>query len=270
MNNTRTIREILQLSPEERKNIYQVNKTLDKNIDIVKIDNDVFTDFKAFSFIKEKTYLKSPTRASDGSIPDLDTYGWFLTPHLKIDFSLMSIDSYRRIMQMIRSKNEFVVTCYDIVEDKDVTHKMYFATEQMPKLWSIARALNGESWVELLGVQDYTVELIGTNTEVEEVTIKYYVNAPSDVTWNNDTLVEQTTPSNITAKVGASVATGIDSNGNPTYTKISELTFGNKYKFKYWSHNSQDGVGFKYAENNEYLFTDTTYMYAIWEASANK
>jgi hypothetical protein len=50
---------------------------------------------------------------------------------------------------------------------------MYFSTEEMPKLWTIARAINGEEWVELLGVQEYSVEMIGTNTSVDTVNILY-------------------------------------------------------------------------------------------------
>ena len=42
--------------------------------------------------------------------------------------------------------------------------KFNFSTEEMPKLWTIVDALNGdENAIMLLGVQDYTVEMIGTN-----------------------------------------------------------------------------------------------------------
>jgi hypothetical protein len=48
------------------------------------------------------------------------------------------------------------------------TNEMYFTTEEMPKLWTIVSALNGENCVELLGVQDYTVEMVGTNRVIGE------------------------------------------------------------------------------------------------------
>jgi hypothetical protein len=175
MKNEITLRDIMMMSPEARKNLYRVSGVegdKPKHIDKVTIDNNTFTDYSAFSYIMEKSYVKSPVRSNSGAIENLDSYAWFLTPHLKIDFGAMSIDSYRTIMKLIRAKNEFVVTCYDVVNDVDVTHNMYFATEEMPKLWAIAKALNGEEWVELLGVQDYTVELIGTNTDFETVEIK--------------------------------------------------------------------------------------------------
>lgn len=165
----KTIQEILAMSPTERKTEYMA-----ENISNVIIDGNVFTDYGTFSFIREKSYVTSPERSSGGVIDNLNAQATFTTPHLTINFSMMSIDSYRRLMSLIYSKNEFLVTCYDVVQNKQVTQKMYFATEQMPKLWTIARALNGEEWVELIGVQDYTVELIGTNADLEYADILFY------------------------------------------------------------------------------------------------
>lgn len=164
-----TIAEILRLSVEDRKSAYKAD-----GIGKIKIDGNEFTDYKAFSFLWEKSYVKSPERSGDGSIGNLNSYATFVTPHLKIDFSMMSIDSYRTLMQLLYSKNEFIVECYDIVNNKPTTNKMYFSTEEMPKLWTIARAINGEEWTELLGVQDYTVEMVGTNVSLETVEIRYH------------------------------------------------------------------------------------------------
>ena len=164
-----TIAEILRLSVEDRKSAYKA-----EGIGTVEIDGNKFTDYKAFSFLWEKSYVKSPERSGDGSIANLNSYATFVTPHLKIDFSMMSIDSYRTLMTLLYSKNEFTVTCYDIVNNKPTTNKMYFSTEEMPKLWTIARALNGEEWTELLGVQDYTVEMIGTNVSIDILEIRYH------------------------------------------------------------------------------------------------
>ena len=174
-----TLKDILEMSPEERKAKYRVDSA-DKHIDKVTINGNVFTDYSAFSFLWEKSYVKSPVRSGDGTIGNLNSYATFLTPHLKIDFSLMSIDSYRKIMQLIYSGNEFLVTCYDVVNNKDTTNKMYFSTEEMPKLWTIVDALNGdENAIMLLGVQDYTIEMIGTNADVDSIKINYYLNAPN-------------------------------------------------------------------------------------------
>lgn len=154
-----TIEEMLRMSAEQRRIAYKAD-----GIDKVTIDGNDFSDYGAFSFIWEKSYVKSPERSGDGSIGNLDSYQTFITPHLKIDFSLMSIDSYRRLMSLIYLKNEFKVTCYDIVNNRMTTNSMYFSTEEMPKLWTIVEAISGnENAVELLGVQEYTVEMVGTN-----------------------------------------------------------------------------------------------------------
>ena len=174
-----TIGEILRYNLEERKgsrfNACGIGSDGNPiNIAVVKIDEYEFKSYSAFSFLYEKTYIKSPERSADGSITNLNSYATFVTPHLKIDFSLLSIDDYRVLMKMIYARNEFIVTCYDIVNNKMATHKMYFTTEEMPKLWTIARSLNGEDWVELLGVEDYSVEMVGTNASLEIANILYY------------------------------------------------------------------------------------------------
>lgn len=193
MANIKTLRDIIlnpntRLSPSQMRETYGVSGTyhddnnvvVARNIDKVTINGNVFTDYSAFSFLWEKSYVSSPTRSGNGSIGNLNSFATFLTPHLKIDFGLMSIDSYRKIMQLIYTSNEFLVTCYDVVNNKDTTNKMYFSTEEMPKLWTIVDALNGdENAVMLLGVQDYTVEMIGTNNDIDTVTVNYYLNSPT-------------------------------------------------------------------------------------------
>lgn len=266
-----TLRDILSMSLEKRHNLYDVTNVvssengiqISKNIQKVKIDNKTFTDYSAFSYIMEKSYLKSPVRSSRGSIDNLDSYAWFLTPHLKIDFSLMSIDSYRVLMKLIRTKNEFTVTCYDVVEDRDVTHHMYFATEQMPKLWNIARAINGEELVELIGVQDYTVEMIGTNTDVKTINVTYKLNKPSDATWNGETSASEEIVANHTLNVGITMSNGTQQQD------VTTITFNNTYKFKYWC-DFPSGQGFRYVDGNEYMFSNTTTLYAIWEKGASE
>lgn len=183
----------------ENKAKYRVD-VAGKSMHTVTINGNVFTDYSAFSFLWEKTYVKSPVRSGTGAIGNLNSYATFLTPHLKIDFSLMSIESYRTLMNLIYSANEFVVTCYDVVNDKQTTNKMYFTTEEMPKLWTIVDALNGnENAIMLLGVQDYTVEMVGTNADMGEVDVLYYD--------NEGKLIEEATKQVI---IGAEFVVGYD------------------------------------------------------------
>lgn len=251
-----SIKDILSLSTYERKNKYQAEK-----ISSVIIDGVTFEGYRAFSFIWEKSYIKSPIRSGSGAINNLDSYATFLTPHLKIDFSLMSIDDYRNLMELVYSSNEHTVTCYDVVANATTTNKMYFSTEEMPKLWAIARALNGEEWVELLGVEDYTVEMIGTNSDVEEIEITYKLNVPQGVSWNNEYPQEVIVklPKYLALPVGDSAILTI----NGTETRISNITFGDKHDFQCWSK-SADGTGVKYFDEKSYYFKDNITLYAIW------
>lgn len=151
----------------------------------VKIDGNRFRNYGAYSFIWEKAYPKSPERSGNGSLGNLNSYSTFLTAHLILDFSVMSIDDYRKIMLLHYGANEFTVECYDTIYNRKIKVKMYFGTEEMAKLYTIAqnRLLpNGqwEEWVDLVGVTEYKVELIGTNNDLDLVSVKYEYNAPLD------------------------------------------------------------------------------------------
>ena len=89
----RTIEQIMRMSPQERRSEYEA-----VNIGNVVIDGNVFENYGTYSFLWEKTYVKSPTRSNNGSISNLDSYTTFITGHFKINFSLMSIDYYRKLM----------------------------------------------------------------------------------------------------------------------------------------------------------------------------
>jgi uncharacterized repeat protein (TIGR02543 family) len=153
-------------------------------IDKVKIDGNTFTNYGQYSFIWEKTYVKSPERAMDGSMGAINALSTFLTPHLIMDFSLISIDDYRALMKLHYTRNEFTVECYDPIYNHTIKVKMYFATEQMAKLHTIARKrLNNnewEDWIELVGAYEYQVEMIGTNNDLDLVSVTYNYNAPTD------------------------------------------------------------------------------------------
>ena len=137
-----------------------------RTLDHIKIDGNEIQGYFEYSFINEKTYVTSPERSADGSIDNLNSYATFLTPRLVIKYNYMHISDYRTLMQLMNSKNEFIVECYDIVLDKRVKHKMYFAPTEMPNIH--------QRYLEVLGVKDYTIELIGTNSSFDTFNILYY------------------------------------------------------------------------------------------------
>lgn len=155
------------------------------DIATVKIDDNTFTNYGQYQFIWEKTFVKSPSRSAGGNLGNLNSHATFLTPHLIMNFAIMSIDDYRAIMKMHYERNEFTVKCYDPIYNRKIKVKMYFGTEEMAKLYTINKMRLGDSgewedWIELVGVQDYSVELIGTNNDLDLVSVKYEYNAPLD------------------------------------------------------------------------------------------
>lgn len=155
-----TMYDVLSKDLSQRREDYGTTE-----IQYIIIDQNKFGGYKTFSSYWEKTYVKQPERSASGVISNLDSYPSFVTFHLMINFAMMSIDDYRRLYELMLSKNEFIVTAYDATTGSTHTCKMYFAPDQMPKLYAVARRLQGEKFVEVLGVQDYTIELIGTNND---------------------------------------------------------------------------------------------------------
>lgn len=247
---------------------YYKERTLDR----ITIDGQTIQGYFEYSFINEKTYVKSPERSADGSIPDLDTYAWFLTPRIVIKYKYMHISDYRNLMRLLQSKNEFVVECYDIVLDKRVTHNMYFAPPEMPAIH--------QRYLEVLGVKDYTVELIGTNTDVEKYSVRFNLNIPSDAKndWatqvgegENTHYIVKEADANITLQLDAQYKNGQkNEKGEDILVPITDITFNNKYKFKYWCEDYTGASGFLYLNKNAYLFQDNTVLFAIWEKGATK
>ncbi len=129
------------------------------------VDGVVYSGYAKYTFMWERSYVKSPVRSGDGSIGNLETYSTFNTAHLIVDYSVMSIGDYRNMMKQYLEKNEFIVNCYDPIYNQMIEREMYFATPEKPEYYCLA---NSDGKVELLGVQNYTVELIGTNAESEE------------------------------------------------------------------------------------------------------
>lgn len=129
------------------------------------VDGVEYTGYAKYTFMWERSYLDEPKRGGKGSIENMnETYASFVTPHLIVEYSVMSIGDYRRYMKQLlpSGKNEFTVHCYDTIYEKMRDVKMYFATPQTPEYYCVA---NSEGKVELLGVRNYTIELIGTNSD---------------------------------------------------------------------------------------------------------
>lgn len=212
-----TMYDILKNPLSERRERYGTTA-----ISHIVIDGNKFGGYKTFSSFWEKTYVKQPERSSSGVIDNLNSYATFVTFHLKVDFAMMSIDDYRRLYDLMLDRNEFTVTAYNVRTNQPYTCKMYFAPDQMPKLYAVARKLQGQGdkYIEILGVQDYTIELIGTNASTEKVEIRYYD--------NNDNLISSAVKS---------VDKGVETIVNYNYTPTSGYRFDGK-----WQKNDIEGA----------------------------
>lgn len=185
-NRERNVLDIFRLNPNNETDLQEISDYyIPVGIHEIEIDGNKFTNYGQYQFIYRKTYGKSPSRSLSGSMGALNSLPTFLTPNLILDFSIMSIDDYRRIMRLHYEKNEFKVKCYDPIYNRPIQVKMYFATEEMAKLYTINRHRftddgDWEDFLMLVGVEGYKVEMIGTNNDVGAVTLFYDYNAPLD------------------------------------------------------------------------------------------
>lgn len=182
--------EILSLPPEERRQQYAVSGGVRKDANGIIIDigsiwikeskegdkpdavtfseNDRFTNYGTYSLVWQKTLKESPSRADNGGLPQLRTIPYYITGHFKINFDLISIDDYRRLMKLIyKGNNCYWVKTYDIVFDRMIIIEMYFQPEDLPTIYTISENLQqgGDNIIDLVGVKSHTVEMVGTGND---------------------------------------------------------------------------------------------------------
>lgn len=146
------LREAYRRSQIDRITIFDGTKELE------------ITGYAEYSYIEEKAYKTQPIRTQDGAIQDIEEYATFLTPRLIIKYNMMNIEDYRSLMKMLKNQNGFIVKCYDVEEDKIVRNEMYVATPSMPRIY--------QQYLIALGVQEYGIEMIGTNVPITPDEIK--------------------------------------------------------------------------------------------------
>ena len=88
--NRRNVIDILSLNhniPEDWEIIEKEYKAVD--IDKLKIDGNTYTNYGAYAFIWEISYVKPPERSANGAISNLNSYAVIITGHLIIDYSII-------------------------------------------------------------------------------------------------------------------------------------------------------------------------------------
>lgn len=153
----RTVEEQANRLPYELRNAY-LNSQLDRITIFDGTQELEITGYAEYSYLDEKSYKTQPVRTQDGAIQEIEEYATFLTPRLIIKYNMMGIDDYRSIMKMFKRRNGFIIKCYDVVDDNIVRNEMYVATPSMPRIY--------QQYLMALGIQEYTIELIGTNVPI--------------------------------------------------------------------------------------------------------
>lgn len=161
------------------KIINESSNYIAKGIDKYIVDGVTFSGYSEYMFTWKKTYAKPLERASNGNLGNLNTYATFKTPILRVTYPLMTINDFRAMMDQHLNKNEYSVTCYDNIYNKLTTNIMYYADPADPQYWYNTKE-DGE--VEVLGVKNYTVELIGVNHSDTDNPNTSTINAISDIT----------------------------------------------------------------------------------------
>lgn len=175
----RTAQEQENRLPQELRQAYRQSQidriTISANGKTVEL-----TGYAEYSYLEEKSYTTQPVRTNDGKINEIEEYETFLTPRLVIKYSMMNISDYRETMKLLKTSNGFIVRCYDPVENKIVVNEMYVAPTSMPKIY--------QQYLIALGIQDFSIELIGTNRttdfsikKVDGTVEEFY--APLESTW---------------------------------------------------------------------------------------
>ena len=128
----RTVEEQAERLPEQLREAYK-NSQIDRITIFDGTEELEITGYAEYSYLEEKSYKTQPVRTQDGAIQDIEEYSTFFTPRL-------------------------IIKCYDVVEDAIARNQMYVATPSMPIIY--------QQFLIALGVQEYNIELIGTNVPI--------------------------------------------------------------------------------------------------------
>ena len=191
--------------------------------------------------VNTKTYVEEPTRAQDGSMPNIKDHDTFIVPRCKVNFKYFTIEDYQRLLNVVNSSNEFPVKYWDKQFGEFRTYMMYCEPEEMGKLYNVGTSV--------FGLLDYTISFIGTLNNLEEYTVTYYVNR-----YSGDTATLSTVT---TKKWGESFKTLTESD------IVAEYSAPAGKQFSTWN-TLADGTGSTYLPNtNATIFGDMK-LYAQW------
>ena len=158
-------------------------------------------------------------------------------------------------MKIIQSKNVFNVTFYDIVKDKRITREMYFAPPPMPIIY--------QQYLMALGIQEYPIELIGTNNDAISNVI-YDLAIPEE----SREFFDAQTIYSFDYSSGQSIVLGSElQDSSNTYIfpiQFYDTNIGRAYYFEGWQTSAGDIYYYGDENPTVYLSSGTTIITARW------
>ena len=171
-----------------------------ENLGKIFIGGEEFTGigYQGLMTVNTKTYVEEPTRANDGSIPNINDHDTFIVPRCKVNFKFFNIRDYQRLCRVLNSANQFPVSYFDKQFGEFRTYMMYAEPEEMAKIYNVSTSV--------IGVLDYEVSFIGTLNNLETFKVKYDTTGltariiseyDSSVEYSKDIIVKVTSGDNI-------------------------------------------------------------------------
>lgn len=158
--------------------------------------------------VNTKTYVDEPTRANDGSMPNIDEHDTFVVPRCKVNFKFFNIKDYQRLCRVVNSANQFPVSYFDSQFGEFRTYMMYAEPEEMTRLYNVG--------TYVIGKLDFEISFIGTLNNLEKFKVKYITDGLTPRvfnSYNSSTTYSQDI-----------IVTSTDAEGNETYFKYINTT----------------------------------------------
>lgn len=121
--------------------------------------------YQGLMTVNTKTYVEEPTRANDGSIPNIDDHDTFIVPRCKVNFKFFNIRDYQRLCRVVNSANQFPVKFFDKQFGEFREYMMYAEPEEMAKMFNVGTSV--------IGLLDYEVSFIGTLNDLQKFNVIY-------------------------------------------------------------------------------------------------
>lgn len=181
-----------------------------KDIASIYIGGEKFSGiaYQGLLTVNTKTYVDEPTRANDGSMPNIDDQDTFVVPRCKVNFKFFSIKDYQRLCRVVNSANQFPVSYFDSQFGEFRTYMMYAEPEEMTKLYNVG--------TYVIGKLDFEISFIGTLNNLEKFNVKYITTGLTPRTIN---AYSETTTYSLD-----NVVSSLDSDNNTIYFKYINET----------------------------------------------